>query len=151
MAARATSWLVAMGSRSGACFAGPLSGVGVAAHASFVAAGEQRARRHLRLVLAVTLRARRERDGGSGVLMFVAGWAHLGRGLPVGRVRCAGFGVTLGARARLRDPIFVGAVALDAVARAVHGDGRGVPLRGEVAPAAILGARNVVHTRWRLS
>jgi hypothetical protein len=123
----------------------------VTAHASFVAAGEQSARWHLRFVLGMALRACRERDGGGSVLVLVAARAHLRRRLPAGGVSRGDVRVTLGAGARLRNPVFVGAVALQAFARAVHRDGRGVSLRLEVAAAAILGARHVVHPRSGLS
>lgn len=80
---------------------------------------EQSAVWHDRLVCRVAVDASAARIGGSGVLMLVAGRAHLGSRLALRGVSSGDVLVAIAARRALGALIFVGAVAAQAVLRAV--------------------------------
>lgn len=114
----------------------------VAAHALAVPALEESRLGDDGLVSRMALGTGAERVRARRVLVLVAGRADLDDGSPLGRMLGGDIGVALAAVAGFRRPVLVGAMALDALARAVHDHGRGVSLAARMAAVAVRGRRD---------
>lgn len=108
---------------------------------------EQRAARHDRLVLRVTIDAGTARVGGCGVLVLVARRADFGGRFAVGCVGGRNILVTVAARSALGGLVFVRAMTAQAILRAVDFDRRQLPLLLRVAALAIAGTERS-EERW---